>query len=305
MKKMFFGYLLLITTTFSNSEVWRPFNDSSPWNQLINSVEKVDQNSDQQISYINEYFRKKSYIPVGECRLEANMGEWSIPVYYVDSLSENPQNIEVSSHSSWGKEIKAPIPSYAKPSTGLDAHLAIVDKKRQKVWGFYDFQGQYPNYSSGNACETDLTGNGVIEGGSREAGTPIIAGLIRPEEVRAGKIEHALAFSFDARDGYEEFILPATQGTDNDSTNSLKAMPMGTRLQLKPDIDISKYPKGAKIVLEALKKYGMYLVDENDSKSMSLYFQSNGDWKGIFEGEDIDAINEIKASDFRVINYSE
>jgi len=79
-------------------------------------------------------------------------------------------------------------------------------------------------------------------------------------------------------------------------------MPMGTRLQLDPNFDTSKFPRGARIILEALKKYGMYLGDENDSKSISLYFQNNGDWKGIIEKEDIDALRTVKITEFRAIS---
>ncbi|RUA09356.1 MAG: hypothetical protein DSY38_00730 [Fusobacteria bacterium] len=306
MKKIIISCFLLTITTFGSAEVWRPFSDDSPWNQPIKSTDKVAPNSDEQIAYINEHFKEKSLLPFGECRLKASIAEWSIPVYYIDSTSDSIKKIEVPAHNSWGKDLKAPIPPYAKPTAAEDASLAIVDKKAKKSWEFYEIRGEYPNYTSGYGRETDLAGKGVITGGSsRESGVPLVAGLILPEEIKAGKIEHALVFSFDARDGYDEFIFPATQGTDNDSTNASKAMPMGTRLQLKPDVDISNFPKGTQVVLEALKKYGMYLVDENDSKTMNIYFQSNGNWDGIFDSDDIEALNRIKASDFRVINYVE
>jgi len=63
------------------------------------------------------------------------------------------------------------------------------------------------NWSCGVGAKTDLTGTGVrapsedanpwwISVGSRATGFPLIAGLIRVEEVRAGAIDHALVFAY-------------------------------------------------------------------------------------------------------------
>jgi hypothetical protein len=281
--------------------IWRPFSDDSPWNTPISSSDKVDSNSDIYIDYINEHFKSRSLISYGQCRVQVNIHEWSIPVYFVDN---NIKKIDVQSHYEWGESNFIPIPKDAKPAEAADKSLCIVNKEEGKTWGVWELKGSYPNYTAGNTGVATLSSDGVIPNGTRESGFPIIAGLIRPEEIKAGEIRHALVFSFDARDGYDQFVYPATRGADFDSTPANKAMPMGTRLQLDPNFDTSGYPRGARIVMEALKKYGMYLGDENDSKSMSLYFQSNGNWKGLFENDDMRAINQLKASDFKVINYN-
>jgi hypothetical protein len=69
-------------------------------------------------------------------------------------------------------------------------------------------------------------------------------------------------------------------------------------------VDISGFPRGARIVAQAMKDYGMYLGDQNDSLSIGIYFQTEGrpdSWEGIFGWDDRFALATLTASDFRVI----
>jgi hypothetical protein len=110
-----------------------------------------------------------------------------------------------------------------------------------------------------------------------------------------------LEFAFDARDGPDQFVYPASVGADYNNSGASTVLPMGARLQLKPGVDISSFPRGARIVAQALKDYGMYLGDENDSRSLGLEFQTNGSWEGLFGWEDRRVLYTLTASDFRVI----
>ena len=295
-------YLILFFVIFitSNGQVWRPFNDTSPWNTPIKKEAIKSSKSDEFIDYMNKRVRVVTGTS-GYCTLQASVKEWSIPVYFLSDENERPKKIIIMPHNSWGGVINAPIPKTAKPTEESDKALCIVDREEGFSYGIWELTGIYPNYTSGNAHRSDLSGNGVEINGARESGFPLIAGLIRPEEIRAGEIRHALVFAFDARDGHDQFVFPATRGADFDSTDSKSAPPMGTRFKLREDFDLSRYPEGAKIVLKALKKYGMYLGDENDSRSMSLYFQSNSDWNGLFDEKDRKALRKVLIQDFIVV----
>ena len=90
------------------------------------------------------------------------------------------------------------------------------------------------------------------------AGLPIFPGLVRYDEVQVKQeIRHALRFT--VRRTQRAYILPATHFASRSKDPNLP--PMGLRVRLKADYDISKFPKSAQVILTALKKYGMFLAD--------------------------------------------
>ena len=74
----------------------------------------------------------------------------------------------------------------------------------------------------------------------RASGFPLIAGLLRPEELAAGEIRHALAFGFaqnrgDKDDVYQTFHLPS--GVPGDGKFEVTQYPVeGMRFQLDPSL---------------------------------------------------------------------
>ena len=88
------------------------------------------------------------------------------------------------------------------------------------------------------------------------AGLPILPGLVRPDEVAAGVIDHAIRVTVPASD--DTYIWPARHeaGTANASLP-----PMGLRLRLKASVDISQFPPMDQVILQALKTYGMIVAD--------------------------------------------
>ena len=89
------------------------------------------------------------------------------------------------------------------------------------------------------------------------AGLPIVPGLVRQEEVAAGHIDHALRFTVvRTQNG---FILPATHAASNGG--GANSPPMGMRLRLKASFDRSAYNGQARVILDALAKYGMIVAD--------------------------------------------
>ena len=93
------------------------------------------------------------------------------------------------------------------------------------------------------------------------AGLPIFPGLARYGEVKRGHIDHALRFTADRT--RRAFIYPARHFASDLTDPNLPAM--GQRLRLKRGFDISHFPRQARIVLKALKRYGMILADNGSS----------------------------------------
>src|SRR6266513_179164 len=92
------------------------------------------------------------------------------------------------------------------------------------------------------------------------AGLPIFPGLARYDEAKRGVIDHALRFT--VKRTRRAYVFPARHYASDSNDPSLP--PMGLRLRLKASFDVSGYPRQARIVLVALKRYGM-LVAANGS----------------------------------------
>jgi hypothetical protein len=123
------------------------------------------------------------------------------------------------------------------------------------------------------------------------AGLPIFAGLVRYYEVQQGAINHALRFT--VHQTQEGYIHPATHWASN-STNPNLA-PMGLRVRLKASYDISHFTGESKVVLVALKKYGMFVADNGSDWYISG--ETNTNWND----NDLDQLKTVPASAFEVV----
>lgn len=309
--------ILLIVIGISVSpaqEAWRPFSDISIWNLPIGDNPLIDSNSDLYLKQINADYRQQTRA-VDQCYVSTSREAWGVAFYFIDQLTPYPSMLFLKSHTHWGQPLSAPFPAWAIADPSEDAHLCIVDRRNHLEWDFWNVKGSYPSVSCGSSALVNTLGDGIIAGfhGCREAGFPLSAGLIRPEELVAGKINHALVYGFDCRNGYDQFVYPAITGCDsNNGPDGAHVLPIGSRLQLKPQTDISSLTPAARVVAQALKTYGMFLGDEGDSHSFSIFIQSVGNdgsrliryqdlWKNIWTEADRVTLLRLKTSDFRVI----
>jgi hypothetical protein len=161
-------------------------------------------------------------------------------------------------------------------------------------------------------CATaDLAGSGVrvpatsaspwyLAHGARACGFPLVAGLIRTEEIDAGRIDHALVIAYPGlRSGW--FTAPASTGS---ATGTPAGIPCGGRIQLDPSIDVQSLPgsRSAKIILRALQQYGAYVGDY--AGSISLYAENApaalAHWRnGVLAGSELAGAVDLRR--FRVI----
>src|SRR5207244_3789978 len=83
-------------------------------------------------------------------------------------------------------------------------------------------------------------------------------GLARADEVLdQGEIRHALAFV--AGDTAHAYVAPATHSAG--SSSAAWAPPMGLRVRLRAEFDLSGYHGASLVILRALQRYGMLLTD--------------------------------------------
>jgi hypothetical protein len=143
-----------------------------------------------------------------------------------------------------------------------DRHVIMIDPQNNKLYElFHVMPAGKGNWKAGSGAIFDLTSNKLRPLGwtsADAAGLPIFPGLVRYDEViERGEIRHALRFT--ARKTQRAYILPATHFASRSKDSNLP--PMGLRVRLKADYNISRFPKSAQVILTALKTYGMFLAD--------------------------------------------
>lgn len=239
----------------------RPFPEDNAWNQRIDHLE-VDPLSDVIISTIGA--EKNLYGDFGSGTWEgAAIG---IPYIVVDGKQAQVP-IKFSPYEAESDPGPYPIPHDAPiegdPNLEGDRHVIVIDRDSWTLYelfrGFSIAGGQLWRAESGAIFDMN-TNKTRPEGwtSADAAGLPIFPGLVRYEEaVEQGEILHALRFTVSrTRNAY---VPPASHWASRSS--DLKLPPMGMRVRLRADYDISSFPKEVQVILTALKRYGMILAD--------------------------------------------
>lgn len=178
-----------------------------------------------------------------------------------------------------------------------DRHALIVDRDTCKLYELYALYPRGRGWRAGSGAIWNLRSNRLRPAGwtsADAAGLPILPGLARYDEVRRGVIDHALRFT--VRRTRRAYVYPARHFASSSDDPSLP--PMGLRVRLKASFDISGYPRQARVVLTALKRYGM-LVSDNGS-DWFITGSPNPAWRN----DDLRTLGRVKGSEFEVVDTS-
>jgi hypothetical protein len=188
-----------------------------------------------------------------------------------------------------------PIPSSPKIENGSDGHLLSIDVGQCKLWELYDVSHSSSGWSAGSGAVFNLRSNALRPAGwtsADAAGLPIYPGLVRYSEVMSGVIDHAIRFTADTTCGY---IYPARHLTAPPCSGE---PPMGLRVRLKASVDISGFGPHARVVLTALKKYGMILADNGSP----WYITGAPDSR--WDDDEMHKLGNLTGADFEVVDTS-
>jgi hypothetical protein len=183
-----------------------------------------------------------------------------------------------------------------RASTG-DRHAVLIDEDACKLYELYALYPKGSGWTAGSGAIWNLRSNALRPAGwtsADAAGLPIFPGLARYDEVARGVIDHALRFT--AARTRRQYVYPARHYASSSDDPALP--PMGLRVRLKASVDISSFPKQARIVLQALKTYGMLLADNGSNWYISG--APNPKWSN----DDLHSLGRITGSMFDVVDTS-
>jgi hypothetical protein len=175
-----------------------------------------------------------------------------------------------------------------------DRHALLVDRDSCRLYELYALERSGGGWHAGSGATWRLRSNRVRHAGwtsADAAGLPILPGLARYDEVRRGRIDHALRFTVS--ETRNAFVFPARHFASSLSDPALPRM--GERLRLKSGVDISHYPRQARIVLQALKTYGMLVADNG-----SDWYISGAPSSG-WDNDALHSLGGIHGADFEVV----
>jgi hypothetical protein len=274
-----------------------PFPADNLWNQNIASA-PVDPNSAAIINYIGASDPVHPDFGSGEY----NGSSIGIPYIVVDS-SQAPVVINFTAYGSESDPgpmpvpASAPIEGYPNPGSG-DRHVLVLDNSN--CW-LYELYSSYPqndgSWNAASAAVWDLTADEqrpLTWTSADAAGLSIFAGLARYDEVASGAIKHALRFTL--QNSRAAFVPPASHWAS--TTSNANAAPMGMRMRLKANFDISGFSATNQVILTALQHYGMIMADNGSN----MYISGAPDDR--WDNDDLHNLDQVTAANFEVVQMN-
>ena len=174
-----------------------------------------------------------------------------------------------------------------------DRHLLIVDRDNRHLYELYNvfFDGTQWHAGSGAFFDLNVNGRRPESWTSADAaGLAILPGLVRYDEVFGStEIEHAFRVTVRATNGY---VYPASHRAGS----TTGALPMGARLRLKANKDLSGFGPEIQKIFRAMQRYGLIVADHGSDMYISGAFDTRWD-NSILNP----AFGALTANDFEVI----
>jgi hypothetical protein len=187
-----------------------------------------------------------------------------------------------------------PIPPNAPVEAGGDRHVLVASGDCH-IYELYNARANgRGGWDASSGAVFDLRSNRLRPDGwtsADAAGLPILPGLVRWDEVQAGRIDHALRFTISRTQ--RGFIHPATHQAG--STSDANVAPMGARFRLKASFDVTRYRGAARVVLECLKRYGMFVADNGSNWFISGATDSR------WNDDDLNQLKDVPGAAFEAV----
>ena len=250
------------------------FSPTSFWNERLPQTAPLDPSSGALVAALVAEIQRERSAGIGPW---IGTGAGSTPVYRVPA-SQPHVRVRLARGGQHGRRAlqrafaSVPIPRSAKPAPGLDGHLTVWQPSTDKLWEFFharrrggrwqaDWGGAIARVSKSPGYYTARAWPGAgRHWGATASSLPIIGGTILIDELRRGRIDHALAINLPAPRA-REFAWPAQR---TDGTGPPTALPEGARLRLDPTVNVADLglPKLGRMMARAAQRYGIVVRDQ-------------------------------------------
>lgn len=274
--------------------------DQSAWNQDVTSA-PVHKRSKRIVRQINRD---------GATTLHPDFGsnpEYGIPYEVVDA-SQPDVNVVIGpdgypDESDFGL---APIPPDARIEGGEssegDRHVLVVQTGSCELYELYRAFRQQgtPDWQADSTALFDLESADLVRPpditSADAAGLPIFPGLVRYDEVAAGRIDHAIRITFE--ETRRAYIPPANHYASDSCNRDRPAM--GMRLRLKGGYfnrHLDEYPPGSQSrpIFEALRRYGV--INADNGSNWFITGATDPRW----DDDDLNRLKDVPGSAFQVV----
>jgi hypothetical protein len=254
------------------------FSATSVWNAPLGDSAALDPTSSSRMGALKAEIASEVTRGVGPWISETS---YSTPLYRVPA-GQARVRVKLDT-GSWGASLRrvlddgVPIPKGARPAKGTDGHLTVWQPATDTLWEFWkavkrpdgwhaSWGGAMRHVSRSPGYYTDNAWAGLPRSqgwnwGSTAASLPVIAGTILIDELRRGRIDHALAVAIPNTCA-RMFSWPAQRTDGSDASHD--CLPEGAHLRLDPGLDLSTLPRITRILARSAQRYGIIVRDRTN-----------------------------------------
>ncbi|QEC50657.1 hypothetical protein FSW04_05455 [Baekduia soli] len=195
-------------------------------------------------------------------RLHPDFGRnrYGIP-FRVVPATQAPVPVRFDAYGSESDKGPYPIPLDAPIEGGSDRHVLVLQEGTCRLYELFGARRTGRGFTAASGATWDLRSNALRPKGwtsADAAGLPMLPGLARASEVvGAGRITHALRVTVPR--SQRAYVFPARHFGSGDADPALP--PMGLRPRLKASYPLGSFHGQARVILRALKTYGLIVAD--------------------------------------------
>jgi len=254
------------------------FAPNSVWNAPLSANAKLDPSSGVRMAALDSEIGNEVNQGIGPWITATS---YSTP-FYVVSATQPRVPVKLDGDDGWGDDLQhaldegVPIPPNAHPADGTDGHLTVYQPSSDSLWEFWRaskqsdgwharWGGAMRNVSHNPGYYTNDAWPGLspwqgFNWGSTASSLPVIAGTIRLSDLRAGRIDHALAVALpNTCSGRWSWPAQRSDGSSSDPN----CIPEGAHIRLDPSLNLRQMglPKITLELAQAAQRYGMIVRD--------------------------------------------
>lgn len=296
------------------------YSASSPFNQPIPANPAIEPGSAEMVQGLVKAEAEENFV--------LTVGRWTVSTYFAGPSTPSSNVALRKAPPQWGEdpgyvgfppgwsdslsrqlpfEMRGvPIPPGAEADPSLDAHMTVIDPAANCEYDFYGAHQTAQGWQAIWGNSTPLNGSGVYPNGmgTKASGFAGSAGLIWPQELKEGHIDHALFFAYP----YTKSGGPVSPATSADGLSTMPgALPEGARVQLDPglDLDALRLAPYQETIARAMQTYGMILGDTGGAFALFAVGRNSfptDPYKDLLPAGDYPDLGAIPADRFRVLS---